>query len=1296
MNYDLKVNELKERILKKEMKFSNEEKFLITNDDKLLNMFFDMLKSDVTLYNKMPSSWEIIFDEENVDILGDDILLWIFRNELNNNNFFCCEFFHRASKKTIDIMTHEIIDRLKSSNPTNGAISIGKEELMLLLDNECYDILNNITDSRVNINFNNDDITKILKDFPFDKLNFPIFEKYISNNIVMHGNELLNYDFRIFPTSILISFAHHCCNREDELHGIIDERLKGDLSLFNNIRDVYLYEYLTIKSSLNTEKRLAIYQRLLDAGKLDLVLYCCAYKEILTKDNINKIIDLILSGAPCSDMNRSFDVLYENVQFIEAIIKTGNLKLLRRYYDNITNYNELNYDKEKYIQLFIQEINKHNSYYELFEIPPNNFMREIFYDPRIIKAFIDNNNFSLFMNSDDYSSMALKNNDIREKLLDRILVQKDIDLKVTSYLICDLANFTPNILDELLFHKRFDVFIQLLNIYLRRNGRDVALSDTQINMIIEQSISDYSKANDLLQNFQLVFENSKLLDFFINETEIFAHSILEHIEHNDDKDYIYTDSVYNILKNYFCNKYELNNAHMDILKDKFGNRLIRFLSNDNIKHLVNSSDYIFNRFIKLFPDVDFTMQDMEMVYDSLKQYEFRRINPEVLSIFADIKHSLEDGNDEYIKLINKMIPTFDNRFSIKLKKYYPEFSNDYKSGQEFVTEIIRNLTLGNNVEKNLKLLHFITDYYIAIKREDYRDNYNMMEELKLPYKFDERDGLNKLVDFAIRFKFGNKIEKILKEKYHLSDRLAYECIVYFTSGNNATYKNDVTEIESNLKYVVQEAKKLLQQNSMYTDSDIRENALKLINKKTPIKKVPTVPEQRIDMLQILSELRLDLVEQYILNDEEIYQSLKDTIRKYKLHKLPDCFKMLMESENIQISGELMNIGAFISYYAQIYESEKKRLLSINKSTENIVLTIPNIFINADIYSSSSSIYSQILGANDSRLIKSNPGPNNASKKTINDERLKEAVEYTINNFRRKEVTIPTCNEIVTLSNGKQIRIIIGNFTHPSNLTHGERTGSCMRIGGVGESLFNFCLTNKNGFHIRFESLDGGYVSRVSGFRNGNSVFLNELRYSCADVYSNDDVVNACHIASKLLIDMSNESQSPINNVFLHNAYATKEYDLTITTLNISNIKEGLSKFYTDISKDVIVMATSEKEKKYATINLDKKYVPSYLPAREKSHIGTSTKELLGYINRVFTIKKLLSGYDYQYIESYVPKSKIIYGIANQDWYIYIDENDNVYEDLIDIDKRAKEELEMARKLIYDYKANKRSGVVHAI
>lgn len=1298
MNYDLKIEKIKERILKNELEFNNEEKFFISNNQDLKNIFLDMLNKSPFLYEKIPSSWKTLFNSEDVDILEDNLILWLSRDNLNDNYFECCDLFSYASKEAIAIITQELIDKLKTYKTENNTIYIGKEEIMLLFDNKCYDILNNISESSFNIQFTKEEVIKILNDFPFDKFNFHIFEKVIGNNIKEYSNGLIASDFNSLPISLLIALARNFYNRDDGIYKIIDERFKGDLSLFNNIRDVYLYEYLTIKSPLNTEKRLDIYQRLLDAGKLDLVLSCCSYKEILNEYNINKIIDLVLAGKYCIGMNANFDVLYENDKFIDALIKTGNLKLLSKFitYDNVHD-NEFDIYKEKYIELFIEEINKKNPYYESIEIPSNTLIEIIFYDSRVIKALINNKNFSLFTNpfDDNFVRKILEADDTKELIMNKILINKDIDLTVTNYLISELANVTPNILDELLLHKRLDVLIQLFNKYNSENYK-VDLSEEQINMIIEQASYDYSLADNLIHNFKMIFETPKLLQFFVNEADIFANRILDHIEHNDDKDYIYEDSVYDILKNYFVEKYKFNSIQMEVLRNKFGNRIIRFLGNDNIKSLINSSSNKFNRLIELFPNVEFTIQDIEMIYDALKQYEFTKVNPEIMSIFADIKHSLEDGNDEYIKLINKIIPVLNNHFSIKFKKYYPEFANDYRSGKQLVTEIINNLTMGNNVEKNLELLHFITNYYIAIKREAYRDNYNMVEELKLPYMFDERDSFNKLVRCPINQNLINTIEKIFKEKYNLDKELAHDCIVYWQYGNSRTYNCDINVIKSNLKYVDEEAKAFLLASPLYTNQNLKENILKHIDKDTPIKRITLVPDKRIDILQILSELRLDLVEQYILNNEEIYQSLKDTIRKYKLHKLPDCFKMLMESENIQISGELMNIGAFISYYAQIYEIEKKRLSIINRSTEHIVLTIPNIFINADIYSSSSSIYSQILGANDSRLIKSNPGPNNASKKTINDERLKEAVEYTVNNFSRKEVTVPTCNEIVTLSNGKQIRIIIGNFTHPSNLTHGERTGSCMRIGGVGESLFNFCLTNKNGFHIRFESLDGVYVSRVSGFRNGNSVFLNELRYSCADVYSNDDVVNACHIASKLLIDMSNESQSPINNVFLHNAYATKESDLTITTLNISNIKEGLPKFYTDISKDVIVMATSEKEKKYATINLDKTYVPSYLPAREKSHIGISTKELLGYINRVFTIKKLLSGCDYQYIESYVPEAKIIYGIANQDWYIYIDENDNVYEDLIDIDKRAKEELEMARKLIYDYQVNKRSGIVNAI
>lgn len=36
----------------------------------------------------------------------------------------------------------------------------------------------------------------------------------------------------------------------------------------------------------------------------------------------------------------------------------------------------------------------------------------------------------------------------------------------------------------------------------------------------------------------MIFETPKLLQFFVNEADIFANRILDHIEHNDDKDYI--------------------------------------------------------------------------------------------------------------------------------------------------------------------------------------------------------------------------------------------------------------------------------------------------------------------------------------------------------------------------------------------------------------------------------------------------------------------------------------------------------------------------------------------------------------------------------------------------------------------------------------------------------------------------------------------------------------------------------------------------------------------------------------
>ena len=76
-----------------------------------------------------------------------------------------------------------------------------------------------------------------------------------------------------------------------------------------------------------------------------------------------------------------------------------------------------------------------------------------------------------------------------------------------------------------------------------------------------------------------------------------------------------------------------------------------------------------------------------------------------------------------------------------------------------------------------------------------------------------------------------------------------------------------------------------------------------------------------------------------------------------------------------------------------------------------------------------------------------------------------------------------------------------------NLTLGERTDACMRVYGHANSLLTFTCTNPKGFHIRFENEDGEFISRVTGYRLGNTVILNQLRLSLDNNITNADIEN---------------------------------------------------------------------------------------------------------------------------------------------------------------------------------------------
>lgn len=470
--------------------------------------------------------------------------------------------------------------------------------------------------------------------------------------------------------------------------------------------------------------------------------------------------------------------------------------------------------------------------------------------------------------------------------------------------------------------------------------------------------------------------------------------------------------------------------------------------------------------------------------------------------------------------------------------------------------------------------------------------------------------------------------------------------------------------------------------------------LQEINNNLASRKKYIVDRTELEPYEILANLNLDVLRKTVLQDEEVYQTLIKIMRTKKIHLLPQSLDKLLKKLNIDLSIDASNIAGFISYFATILDETKTRCLSANKEMDiSVQFTTANLLVNAEKFGAASSVFNQLLTPEDARLIKSNPKPNQAVYKLANNERLKEAVALTIELFQRKELTVPPFEKQIELNSGKKLTAICGNFTSSCNLTHGERNDSCMRIGGVGESLFNFILKNKNGFHIRFENPENHeYVSRVSGFRNGNTVFLNELRFSCSKDFSSLDVVDACKKVAKELIEQSKDSSCPIENVVISDKYAMEaEPDLKPTTINIKKVTAGLGAFYTDVDNNPIILATTAKEG-FTPVNLAKNKVPIYLPLRSSVQEITDEIKMISKINRICSIKAILNGTSYTELPFYNIDGKFLYGLATDDWFIYVNDNLEIKYDIVDFDSRARNELSdnllMVQNMISENKIQK--------
>lgn len=644
-------------------------------------------------------------------------------------------------------------------------------------------------------------------------------------------------------------------------------------------------------------------------------------------------------------------------------------------------------------------------------------------------------------------------------------------------------------------------------------------------------------------------------------------------------------------------------------------------------------------------------------------------------------------------------------------KFYQEFQKkydvtNYQKPMDLLNLIINKIKLEpEKRDKYLEVLHEITNYYIRVKREEYRSTYNCYQDLKVPYEIDLDSKYKCLVDFLVRNIGSNKQEqaiyKIVNDEIVKNtniDVLLYEETLDYLAGKLDNLTHDEVTLKKNIKNVKNLIMTMLKDDTFYNaNADFFDGFTDLMVKQGKIKIKYYLYDNSIRMddfsrIDALSKLRIDILKDKLLNDDVIYQELLDIIVKKKILNLPDNLIECINA-NTDISYQRDYFISFINYFYKIRELDKKRM---GASRYEEQMSLINILKNAQSYSSCSDVYKMILGTEDARLISANPGPNSASRKTKNNERLKEAILWTKKNYQRQFITVPPINTTITI-NEKKMQCIVGNFTNPCNLTHGERTGACMRIGGVGESLFDFALENENGFHIRFVNPDtNSYVSRVTGFRNGNTVFLNELRCSCDPAYTDNDVVDFCTRVSEMLIENSKNSSMPIDNVVIHRAYATKVMQKEDSYLKVNDIREGLPYFYSDVNRQAIVLATNSS-KEFAPINFDKTNVPKYPTARDKIKYTKNLDDIKYLIERVHAIKEYLETDDLTNIEP-VTLDNFMYGVGNNDWYIYIDSDFNIHSEIINIDNRALKEYEVAMEYIKNYinEQTKKEGVNHGI
>lgn len=874
------------------------------------------------------------------------------------------------------------------------------------------------------------------------------------------------------------------------------------------------------------------------------------------------------------------------------------------------------------------------------------------------------------------------------------------------------------------------------------------------NYYVTRLISTYPEIKQYVKDFleEDTNEYTQFVDSYFNidilPSYLKNHSIdkvIEFIVHNQNLNLI-TPELYNIIKEYLLIQHtEYKRESFEELERLFGKEILLLLESDNLKSLLSKNKDVVVKFTKLFTPRELSERIITTVNDSLGQNLFNIHNAHIINFFTNTLAKIQGGitDEEIREIINTVVDYIPDNLDEEIKKTGNELLlHTYKVNKhDFISILIQELI--NNQNTYAPLFNAITKNMIVKKRNEYRSTQDIYRDTNLTYELDTNSLYNALFNYLAK---NDPEELISVTLFSDNDELNEKTIIFLSGHQEGFTQEELLAIKKNIpklkKLFIQRIDEL-NKTDLSWDSDWElgwddENSYKKFDNlpkrynyllnipefTKQVKKIPKFPPKK-KITDIMGFINIPVFEQ-LAKDEEKYQALSALMSKYCFLEWDNLFEPTIRQ--LSIGEDTINLYNFINAFSKIYDIEKKiilrerqRLIDIivaemvqaGKSEEeinnyiekqkrepiNVQISPYKILKYSVIYSSIANYYKIILGSEDFELVKRNDTPN-ASYRNAED-RLQRASEMQIKMFDLNQVTVPSFTYEHTVGEEKKqkLAVTVGNRADSRNLTHGERTGACMRAYGHADSLFEFCNTDPRGFHITFTDPETNeYVSRVSCFRNGNTVFLNQLRESVSKKYTTQEVIEACIAVAKELIERSKDSDMPIENVVASTGYALSGYP----TQQISpqnDISDGVYYGYRDVNNYAVVLATTGENGKAVEFKPDGTNQPVYEPVRLKPReykLPNITESVIIQLQRITGIKECLENKDsYDYYKTLdfnyeILETEYLHVIIGQDWYVALDINGNLTHDIAVQNEHSIEELNEALAKMNKIKEDKMS------